>query len=83
MAFERPTTPTPAAVHSLEVRLRVWPGRGDQRAIVRIMLQDASGAAIPELALQTNLAPHITSQQISELESFVGMLVQKAEEELL
>lgn len=83
MAFERPSISAPAAVQSLSIRVRVWPQLGSWRAVVRVALQDSGGNEIPELSFQADLAPHITSQQLSQLESFMNILVEKAENELL
>lgn len=82
MAFTQEPVRTPTAIADIEVRLfDPEPGSGGQQSVsysVQVRYSDGS-----RKVLSGDLAPHLTPQQISGLQSFMAAMRTKANDEIL
>lgn len=87
MAFTPPGARTPTAVKRLTVMLTdriAWEGEpAAQAAAYQLILVDQDGARIEFAGDHGNLAPHLTANQITQLQAFMASLREQAEGQLL
>jgi len=82
MAFERLSDVTPEAIGNITVVLEDPDptGPGSQRARFVVVVKNSDGTV---KRLDGNLAPHLTAQQISTVQSFLTAIRNKAIGEIL